>query len=563
MPNILDATGLTVMTRAELVTYFTTQYQLIYGDITLASDTPDGQMMNIYIQSVLDLQDLVVQIYNSFDPDNAIGVVLDQRVSINGIQRQAGTYTVTPITLVNSASVNLTGLDADGVVQTDTYTISDNAGNLWVLMETELGLAAGTHVLSFRAAVPGAQLTIPNTITVPVTIILGVTSVNNPTTYTTLGVNEETDAQLRVRRQRSVSLASQGYLAGLLAALENVDGVTSAFIYENITGVTNVDGVPGHSIWAIVSGTGAPADIAQAIYTKRNAGCGMFGDESYVITQVDGSPFTVYWDDVVTRELFIAFTATSINGVQPPNIETIRAGLVTSLAPSVNATVNINELATLVQDIDPNTLVTGAGFSLSETQIATLSDTAASGTFKVSYNGHDSALINWNDVIAVIQTKVQAITGLANALVTGSISSHTLTFDLSLVGGVLGLITVNTNTLATGGAVAITFAFNEGYTNTLTPTAKKNQFVIEAANIIILPMILTPLTSSVGVGGTVDFVGLGGYGTYVYSILTNNSGATINASTGVYTAGTTPSVTDTVEATDTFGNTTTATVSVT
>jgi hypothetical protein len=48
-----------------------------------------------------------------FDPDNAVGVVLDQRVAINGIQRQAGTYTVTPITVVTSQSVNLYGLDQD------------------------------------------------------------------------------------------------------------------------------------------------------------------------------------------------------------------------------------------------------------------------------------------------------------------------------------------------------------------------------------------------------------------------------------------------------------------
>ncbi len=563
MPNILDATGLTVMTREEWLTYFTTQYQLIYGaDITLASDTPDGQMVNIYVQSVLDLQDLLVQIYNSFNPDNAIGVVLDQRVSVNGIQRQAGTYTVTPITLVNSTSINLTGLDDDGDVTADTYTISDNAGNLWVLMETELGLAAGTHVLTFRAATPGAQLTVPNTITVPVTIILGVTSVNNPTTYTTLGVNEETDAQLRVRRQRSVSLASQGYLSGLLAALENIDGVTSAFVYENTTGVTDADSVPGHSIWVIVAGTGAVADIAQAIYTKRNAGCGMFGVESYTVTQVDGSPFTVYWDDVVTRNLFTSFTVSSINGVQSPNIEAIRAGLVTSLSPGVNATVNINELATLVQEIDSNALVTSAGFSLAETQTAALSGIAASGTFKVRYNGHDSAAINWNDVIGVIQTKVQAVTGLSAALVTGSIASQSLVFDLSGVGGVLGLVTVNTNSLVTGGAAAITFTFDEHYTNTLSPPTKKNQLTVSAENIVILLMLLTPATSSVGVGESVTFTGLGGYGSYIYSILTNNSGATINATTGVYTAGATPTVTDTVKVTDAFGNNATATVSI-
>lgn len=560
MPNVLDSTGLQTATRAELVAQFTAAMQSIYGaDINLDSDSPDGQMLNIFIQSALDLEDLLVQIYNMFDPDNAIGVVLDQRVTINGIQRQAGTFTVTPITLVNSASVNLYGLDQE---VEPVYTISDNAGNLWELRVTQLGLVAGTHSLNFQAAVPGAQLTVPNTINVPVTIVLGVTSVNNPTTYTTLGINEETDAQLRLRRLKSVSLASQGYLSGLLAALENITGVTSAFVYENTTGSTDTDGVPGHSIWVIVAGSPADADIAQAIYTKRNAGCGMFGDTTYVITQVDGSAFTIKWDYVLVRNLFTAFTATSIDGVVAPNVEAIRDGLPSSFTPTVFQEVNINGLATLVQDIDPNTLVTNAGFSDGETQIITLSAVAVSGTFTIKYGtGTASAAINWNDGISTIQTKVQAVTGLSEALVTGSVASQTLTFDLSGVGGVSGLISLQSSLLASG-SVPITPSYNEGYSNTLTPLSKQFQFVVSEANIIIIPMILSPVTASVANGASQQMTGLGGYGALVYSFTTNSSGGTIGATTGLYTAGATPS-TDILKVTDAFGNTASATITVT
>ena len=560
MANVFDADGLQVSTREEWITYFTEQFQQIYGaDINLGSDTPDGQLINIIVQVILDLQDLLVQINNGFDPDFAMGNILDQRVAINGIQRQAGTYTVTPITVVNNQSVNLYGLDQDAQ---DIYTVEDNAGNRWLLQETQLGLSAGSHSLSFRAELPGAQLTVPNTITIPVTIVLGVTSVNNPTTYTTLGVNEESDAQLKVRRSRSVSLASQGYLAGLLAALENIDGVTSAYVYENTTSSTDSDGVPGHSIWVIVAGTGADADIADAIYRKRNAGCGMYGDQSYSVEQVDGSFFTVYWDEVVTQNLFIKFTATSINGTTLPNIESIRDDLPASFVPTVYEEVNINGLATAVQDIDSNTLVTSAGFSDGETQVFTLSGIAASGTFKVNYNGNESAAINWNDAIGTIQTKVRAITGLSSANVTGSIASQTLTFDLSGIGGVDALLFATTNSLATGGAVAITFSYNADYQNVLTPTSKKYQFIVSSDNIVIIAMQLLPLTSSVLTLEDVQFYAYGGYGDYTFSILTNNSGGSINATTGLYTSGSTPSVTDTIKVIDQYGNSATATVTI-
>lgn len=466
MPNVITNLGLEVATRDELIGNLTVAYQQIYGpDINLDQDSPDGQMMNIFVQAMLDVQDLLVQIYNMFDPDNAIGTTLDQRVAINGIQRQAGTYTITNVTLVLSQALTLFGLDQTAQ---PPYTVSDNAGNNWELIDTQTPSVSGTYVYAFRAATPGANLTTPNTITVPVTIVLGVDSINNPTTYTTLGLNEESDAALKIRRQKSVSLASQGYLSGLLAALENINGIIGAFVYENNTGSPDGDGVPGHSIWVIVSGTAAPADIANAIYTKRNAGCGMFGSTIFVITQADGSPFVVRWDNVVAETLYIKFTATSLDGINPPNIAAIRTGLVTSFVPGVFEQVNINDLATAVQVIDNNCLVTLSGFSTSPT-----------GPF----------------------------------------------------------------------------------TNTLTPTTKNRQFAVSAPNIIIIPMILSPVTVTLSILGTQQFTPLGGFGLMTYTMDANPSGGSVDSG-GLYTAGATPSTTDIVRVTDSQGNFATATVTV-
>jgi uncharacterized phage protein gp47/JayE len=361
MPNTIGADGIEVKTRTELRDEMVAGFEAAYGsDINLEQSTPDGQTINIFVQSVLDMEDLLVQIYNSFDPDNAVGRTLDQRVAINGIQRQAGTYTITNVTVVVGSNCNLPGLD-----QTDEppYTVSDNAGTKWFLIQSRTGVTAGSHVYSFRAEFPGANLTIPNTITIPVTIVLGVVSVNNPTTYTTLGLDEESDAALKVRRQKSVSLASQGYLAGLIAALENINGITSVAVYENKTGTTDINGVPSHSIWVIVSGTASDEEIATAIYQKRNAGAGMYGAESYIITQVDGSPFEINWDIVEPEDLYIEFDATSLDGVSTIDTDGIKDYLVANFVPGVNEQVNINDLATVVQQFDNNCLVTNAGFA--------------------------------------------------------------------------------------------------------------------------------------------------------------------------------------------------------
>lgn len=382
MPNILDANGLQTATQSELVAQFIADFQAIYGnDINLDQDTPDGQLMMIIIQSILDLEDLLTQVYNSFDPDLAIGKVLDQRVSLNGIQRQVGTYTTTDIEVVASAPCNLDGVD----LQPDNpYTVKDNAGNEFVLLNSQTISGAGTYTYLFRAKNPGEVLTVPNTITQPVTIVLGIDSVNNPNAATSTGINEETDAQLRIRRLKSVSLPSQGYLSGLYALLNNLSNVNYAKVYENVTNVTDVDGIPGHSIWVIVDG-GDPAEIADAIYRKRNAGCGMKGLQSYNISQVDGSLFPVFWDNVITETLYIAFDATSIDGINAPNIDYIRTNLPSLIPIDVYSTLNINQISAAVQQLDPNSLVTNAGFSLSPTGpfTNTLQNTAKNYVFSL------------------------------------------------------------------------------------------------------------------------------------------------------------------------------------
>lgn len=466
MPNAITSTGIVTATQAELISKYTTAMKLIYGpDINLDPDTPDGQQMMITIQATLDNLDFVKQVFNSFDPDKAFGKVLDMRGALNGVIRKGGTYTVTNVTLVLTQNLNLYGLDQS--VQ-DVYTVADAQGNQWELLLTDLGLAPGTHVLPFRAKNPGAVLTTPNTITIPVTIVLGVQSINNPTTYTTLGINEESDFIYKIRRQKSVSIADQGYLAGLYAALNNVNGVLVSKVYENKTDAVNGDGQPGHSIWVIIGGSASAADIAQAIYQKRNGGCDMYGSQSYLITQVDGTPFVVQWDLISSENLFIKFDVTSLDGVVAPNVDAIRTQLALLLTPGVYEKVNINEIATLVQSIDPNVLVTNAGLGLTD-----------SGAFSP----------------------------------------------------------------------------------TLQPSSKKNQFAVSSPNIIIAPMQIKPSTVKMNHGDTRQYSAYGGFGTYTYTLYSNNSGGTITP-TGFYTAGATPATTDVIRVTDAHGNTADATVTV-
>lgn len=570
MPNQFGSQGLITETQTELVTRYVSGFQTIYGSqINIGPETPDGEMIMLPIQTALDVLQLLTQINNSFNPDAAIGVSLAQRGAINGISPQAGTYTTVSIDLVLSQSVNLYGLDQ--TVQ-DVFTVSDASGIQYQLSETELGVGPGTVSYIFVAATPGALTPAPNTIIVPVTIVLGVTSINNPSAPLSIGDNQESDAAFKVRRARSVALSSQGYYDGLIAALLNIPGVTYAYVEENSSGTTNADGVPGHSIWVIVAGSGAASSIAQAIYTKRNAGCGMYnsgdaGVQSFVVTQKDGTLFPVYWDNVIAQPVFYKFKASSLDGVTPPNITAILGSLSSVFVPGVAAQVNINEASSLIQGIDPNTLVTGAGFSNGLVQYIALSGVPASGSFKLTYSGSSTALIAWNAATSTIQTQIQTLPNLATATVTGSLSTLSLIVTLPALASPL-LLGLSSNTLATSAPVAVTFDFlASGYSNTLSPSAKNKQLVTIAPNFIALPVYVTGPNVIISVNssdvvvsnltvaalGSQALAGVGGYGAYTWSITANVSGGTINATTGAYVAGSTPG-TDVIRMIDSIDN---------
>ena len=302
MADSFSQNGLSVSSLNELVSQLESDFRNIYGnDINLDQNSPDGQLLNIFAQGGIDIRELLLQLYNSFDPDTASGRILDERCAINNVYRKNGTRTTVNVTIVTDRSVHLDGASDDFKTG---YTIQDNAGTKFVLSNS-VDLPAGTNTdIEFQSQEIGAVETTPNTITTPVTVVLGVLSVTNPTAGTT-GVNEETDAQLKIRRRKSLSIGSSGYLNGLQASLSQLDGMLDVKVYENPTDST-VDTIPEHSIWVVVDG-GTASDIADTMFKKRSGGCGMKGSQSYTILTPSGQNFVAKWDNKLTKALSIKF----------------------------------------------------------------------------------------------------------------------------------------------------------------------------------------------------------------------------------------------------------------
>lgn len=354
MPNSFDSYGLQTLTQSEIVEQLTADFKEIYGeDINVDSNSPDGQLINIFAQILMDQYELLSQVYTSFDPDQAVGVVLDQRCAINGIQRKAGTYTYVMLDVTVDRSVTLPGLDENSAE--DSYIVSDNEGNQFVLANTE-NLTAGTTSLRFRAMNIGKVEVLPNTITTPVTIILGVTAINNPSGASEEGSNEETDAELRERRKRSVSISNQGYVDGLYSALANIPDVTAVSVYQNRGSSTDADGIPGHSIWVVIAG-GSDKEIGEVMNYKVAGGVGMKGTQSVNVAQVDGSVATYYFDRPTSETLYVRLDITPLDS-QVIIPDDIKSSLVNGMKFAPNETVDSSAIICYIKSIQENVALT-------------------------------------------------------------------------------------------------------------------------------------------------------------------------------------------------------------
>lgn len=360
MPNQIDADGLEVKSLSEIIADLQTGLRAIYGaDANVESNSPDGQLIGIFSQACADLLALLLDVYNSFTVPNAYGVILDQRVALNGLARKDGTYTTAEVLIAVNQALTLPGQDQSVVTP---FTVSDSNGNQYQLVASHVFSAAGSATLTFKASIIGQVETTPNTITNQVTQTNGVTSVNNPSVAgDVIGTDEETDAQLKVRHAQSFALASTGPADALAAALKAIPDVSDAFVAENDTG-SDADGVPAHGVWIIVNG-GTAAEVGTAIYSKKIPGCAMVGDQSYVVTRPAGNSFTALWDNALAQDLYVQFGLVARVVGATFDADVVKAALVQALQYKLGQSPTIGDVIVAMLAIAPDFYLTGVGVS--------------------------------------------------------------------------------------------------------------------------------------------------------------------------------------------------------
>ena len=357
--NYIDETGIHTQTVDEIVSELTTEYKNIYGqDINVDSDTPDGQRINIEAQAKADVLDFAVQLYNSFDVDAVNGVAQDRLYKINNIYRKSSEYSYVQINVTATSTVNLQGLDVGEAV---AYTVADTNGNQFLLVDSVV-LNVGTTLLEFRAKNSGLVEVTPNTITNMVTIVAGISGVTNPASQYITGTAQESDAEFRIRRNKSTAISGKGFYDNLLGDLLSVPLVTAAEVYENDGDVMEIPQESSTSaVWCIVEG-GLNENIGQVIYANKTIGCKQVGSTTVNITKADGSTFVARFDRPQTQPLYLQLSIKSRIGAAPDAMY-IASQLASKLEFDIFAAVDSSEITAAVISIDPTVYVTNSKVS--------------------------------------------------------------------------------------------------------------------------------------------------------------------------------------------------------
>jgi len=332
------------------------------------------------------LWDLAEDVYNSFSPDTASGISLDNSVAITGIQRKQATASTcweilqlaaaTTVTAGSRVSVEGSNpavvfalnqavstplatatygawISIGSLVSGDTYRVTVNATNHdYVALVTDakvdvlnaikalvnagaeaanvtayvdetnellyiyadptgddvpstfsvaVSVPAGTGTMSvdylgglgyFTAEETGSQQAYAGTLTEILDSVVGWEGVYNIVDATP-GDDLETDAELRARREQSIHVANGSTLESIRTALLGVDDVDDALVRENVTDLTDAEGLPPHSIHCIIDTPVDPTgekdeELAELIWETKPAGIATYGDTTETVTDSQG-----------------------------------------------------------------------------------------------------------------------------------------------------------------------------------------------------------------------------------------------------------------------------------
>lgn len=249
----LTANGFERKRLVDIISDIEDALKLVFGEnIDLSAQSGFGQFIGIISEALSDQWESQEDVYNSQYPSTSQETSLSNVVMYNGIERDPATYsTIEDVTI-------------SGVVGTTIPAGSQaSVSNTGLFFETDLAVViggGGTVDVDMTAVETGPIEAVAGTLTVIETPIFGWTGITNSNDAVE-GQNEETDPELRIRREASVLAAGQNLVDSLYGQLLDIDDVTDALVIDNKTDLTDANGIPPRNFLSVVQG-GTASDLS-------------------------------------------------------------------------------------------------------------------------------------------------------------------------------------------------------------------------------------------------------------------------------------------------------------
>lgn len=299
----VDASGFHYPSYDDIKQELIEEMKRIYGqDLYLENDSQDYQMISAFALKIYDTYQAIELDYNNRSVNTAIGTALDTLVKNNGITRKKASYSTVKLTLTGDPNTNIIGGQA-----------KDSSDNTWALVDYYVTIpASGTIDVDATCTKLGDITTNVNTITKIVNPTKGWLSVTNKA-IPIPGQPVETDEQLRKRQSISVANPSQTVIESTEGAIAAIEGVTRYRVYENDTSITDSNGIPSHSISAVVEG-GTDKEIAQAIYLRKGPGCGTHGNTTVQLIPRSTVPINIKFSRPTYADIDVQVKVKALTG---------------------------------------------------------------------------------------------------------------------------------------------------------------------------------------------------------------------------------------------------------
>lgn len=271
------------------------------ADIDPALDTSAesliGQLNGIFGAKLRELWELAGSVARARDPRNATFDTLDGVCALNAITRKAATRSTVLLTVSLTAG---TTLPAGSVAH-----VSGAPSNRWrtLLSITNSTGSTQSYGVGAESEATGPVTVAPSTITVIATPRTGWLSVTNGS-LVTLGRAVEGDPELRRRRLDELQGIGSSPVGAIRAALSKVAGVTGVVVFHNPTDLVDADGLPPHSVEAMVTG-GVAADVAAALWAAHAAGIRTHGSIPITLTDDNGQSRVVRFTAPSERAIYV------------------------------------------------------------------------------------------------------------------------------------------------------------------------------------------------------------------------------------------------------------------